>query len=312
MKSSQPSSSESDPLSDVFTILKLRSARCTRLEAGGDWAVTFPSQARMKFVAVLRGDCWITLPDCPPQRLGTGDTFLLTQSPYTMASGPGVTPIHGMDLYGGGQDLARLGGNETAMLGGGFVFDSGNARMMIDALPRFMLIAADKPGAPMLHHTLAMLDLELAQSGMGAMLMAQRLAEILLIQALRAYVSEHGASAAGWIGALCDAQIGQALKLMHNNVAHRWTVAELASAVAMSRSAFALRFKTIVGTAPLEYLRRWRMQLAEDLGHGVPVATMAARLGYSSESAFGNAYKRAFGRSPKTRRFKADGTLPNA
>lgn len=126
----------------------------------------------------------------------------------------------------------------------------------------------------------------------------------MLVQALRAYVSEYGDGSAGWIGALSDPQIGKALTLMHGDVAHGWTVGELASAIATSRSAFALRFKAMVGAAPFEYLRRWRMQLAKDAlrRKACSVAALAAKLGYSSESAFGNAYKHTFGRSPKRHR----------
>jgi transcriptional regulator GlxA family with amidase domain len=164
-----------------------------------------------------------------------------------------------------------------------------------------MHIPAEQPSAAVLRETLAMLDRELEQSRVGTSFMTQRLADIMLVQALRAYVSKHGDGAAGWIGALSDLQIGEALTLMHRDVAHGWTVGELASAVAMSRSAFALRFKAMVGVAPLEYLRRCRMQLAEDAlrRKACSVAALAVRVGYSSESAFGNAYKRTFGRSPK-------------
>jgi AraC-like DNA-binding protein len=121
----------------------------------------------------------------------------------------------------------------------------------------------------------------------------------------RACVAEHGASAAGWIGVLSDQRIGGALTLMHGDVGHRWIVGELASGVAMSRSAFALRFKATVGVSLSEYLRRWRMQLAERARRrkSSSVASLASALGYASESAFGNAYKRAFGRSP--RRYRA-------
>jgi AraC-like DNA-binding protein len=131
--------------------------------------------------------------------------------------------------------------------------------------------------------------------------MTQRLDDIVLIRALRAYVAEHGASAAGWIGVLSDQRIGGALTLMHGDVGHRRIVGELAFGVAMSRSALALRFKATVGVPPSEYLRRWRMQPAERARRrkSSSVAGLAAALGYASESAFGNAYKRAFGRPPK-------------
>lgn len=131
--------------------------------------------------------------------------------------------------------------------------------------------------------------------------MTRRLADILLVQALRAYVTTHGVESAGWLGALADARIGTAINLMHRDVSRTWKVEELAIAARMSRSAFAHRFKERVGLAPLDYLTRWRMNLArEALRRGsTPIATLAAELGYSSESAFRNAFKRVFGRAPK-------------
>jgi len=190
------------------------------------------------------------------------------------------------------------------MLGGAFVFADDNAQMLVDALPGFMHIPARQPAAAVLRDTLSILDRELKHPDMGSSLMTQRLADILLIQALRAYVAEYGPSAAGWIGALSDTRVGGAITLMHGDIGHCWTVGELAAAVAMSRSAFALRFKSMVGVAPLEYLRRWRMQLAQHAlrRKSCSVAGIASSLGYASESAFGYAYKRAFGQSPKRRR----------
>ena len=93
----------------------------------------------------------------------------------------------------------------------------------------------------------------------------------------------------------------------HEHVGHGWTVAELASEVGMSRSAFALRFKAMVGVAPLEYLRRWRMLRARHAlrRDSCPVSTLARTLGYASESAFGNAFKSTFGHSPLQSRYIA-------
>jgi hypothetical protein len=142
-------------------------------------------------------------------------------------------------------DIVNLGGDETAMLGGGFVFEGGNEPLVIDVLPPFMRIPAEQPAAAVSRE---MLDRELEQSRIGASLMTRRLAEIMLVQAPRANVSEHDAGAAGWIGALSDRQIGEALTRTHGDLAHGWTVSELASAVAMSRSAFAPRFKAMVAS----------------------------------------------------------------
>ena len=302
MISSRTSKTRSDPLSELLARVTLGGARCTRLEAAGAWGLRFPERTRLKFVALLRGACWIALPDAPARQLRTGDTFLLANSGYVIGSAPDVEAQDGAALFDAAETaVVRLGGDETALLGGSFVFEGGNERLAIDAMPPAMFIPADLPAAAVLRETLGILDRELAQSLMGATLMTQRLADIMLVQALRAYVSEYGAGAAGWLGALSDRQIGDALRRMHRDVAHGWTVGELASAAAMSRSAFALRFKTKVGVAPLEYLRNWRMQLASDaLGRSdCSVADLAATLGYASESAFGNAFKRNFGRSPK-------------
>ena len=136
---------------------------------------------------------------------------------------------------------------------------------------------------------------------MGSTLMTRRMGDILLVQALRAHVARAGADNAGWIGALGNPGIGKAISLIHNEPGYRWTVGELASRTGMSRSAFAQRFRDLVGVAPLDYVTRWRMHRAREAlrRKEATVAGLAASLGYSSESAFGNAFKRVFGRAPK-------------
>jgi AraC-like DNA-binding protein len=152
-----------------------------------------------------------------------------------------------------------------------------------------------------LRSTLQLLDAELQSQQMGASVMVSRMGEILLVQALRAYVAREGVGATGWLGAISDPRIGAALSLIHEKPGHRWTVKELASAAGISRSGFALRFKALVGLPPLDYLTRWRMQRAHEAlrRNEGSVASLAAALGYSSESAFGHAFKRAFGHAPK-------------
>lgn len=292
-----------DPLSEVFSLLDVHSVRSTRLEAGGAWALRFPAKPFLKFVAVLRGQCWITIQGEPPCRLEVGDTFLLADAPpYIVASDPTEAPEDGIALFDWEHSkIARHGGDATVMLGGGFVFRAGAAQALLGALPSFIHIPAKDPAAPVLRSTLVLLDEELENGQMGSSLMTRRLADILFVQALRAYVAVHGADNAGWIGALNDRPIGAALTLMHGDVGRGWKVGELAAAVGMSRSGFALRFRELVGVPPLDYLKRWRMQLARDAlrrGEG-PVGSLAARFGYASESAFGAAFKRAFGHAPK-------------
>lgn len=292
-----------DPLSEVFSLLDVESARCTRLAAGGRWALSFPAKPALKFVAVLRGHCWIALPDQAAKLMGQGDTFLLANAPaYVIASDLGMEPEDGVPLFDGPHlDAACHGGDDTVLLGGAFVFQGGNAQLLLGSLPPFIHIPGHEPAAAVLRGTLEVLDAELQARQMGASLVTRRLGDILLVHALRAFAMMQGADRVGWIGALADPRIGGALNLMHKEPGRRWTVDELASASGMSRSSFALRFKERVGTPPLDYLTRWRMELARDAlrRKETSVARLAATLGYASESAFGNAFKRAFGRAPR-------------
>ncbi|MDQ2080673.1 AraC family transcriptional regulator [Xanthobacteraceae bacterium Astr-EGSB] len=300
---SSRSSKDCDPLSDALLVLGASSMRRTKLVARGEWALSFPGLARLKFVAVLDGRCWITLPDVPPQPLRAGDTFVLSNRAYVVASDPAITPTDGAALFKNTDEvlLGREGG-ETVAVGGGLEFESDAARFLADTLfPPFMFLPARSPMAGVVATTLALLDDEMSQARLGGSLMTARLADILLMQVLRACISEPEAAHAAWIGALADAQIGHALRLMHQDLARPWTVEALASAVGMSRSALASRFRHLVGKPPLNYLRHWRMLLARNaLRHEqTSVGSLAARFGYESESAFTHAYKRTFGHSPR-------------
>jgi AraC-like DNA-binding protein len=127
-----------------------------------------------------------------------------------------------------------------------------------------------------------------------------RLADILVIQAIRAWIERDPGAQTGWLAALQDKRIGRAIALIHRDPSRPWSVASLASEVAMSRSGFAARFTELVGEPAMQYVTRWRMLVAltwlsEDDG---ALAGMAARLGYQSEPAFSRAFKRIIGTSP--------------
>ena len=134
----------------------------------------------------------------------------------------------------------------------------------------------------------------------GTGLVVQHLAQMMLVEALRVHLSE-ARGAVGWLFALADRQIGAAITAMHEEPGRRWTLQELAERAAMSRSTFALRFKEVVGMAPMEYLARWRMLLADDrLRHSrQPISSVALSVGYTSESAFSTAFKRVMGAAPR-------------
>lgn len=233
--------------------------------------------------------------------LEEGDVVLIANTRYVVASDPAVEPIEGMPLYENpGQDVVRLGaGDETVMMGGGSGFSGGSAAFVLDALPAFLRIDRTSPAAASVATTLKSLRHEVDSKELGGALVAERLAEILVIEAVRAFVATRPANKVGWITALADPRIGKALTLLHGDVARRWTVPILASEVGMSRSAFAQRFADRVGRPPLDYLTRWRMVLAQrQLSAGESVAAVAAAVGYSSQSAFSHAFKRTFGQTP--------------
>jgi AraC-like DNA-binding protein len=124
---------------------------------------------------------------------------------------------------------------------------------------------------------------------------------MMLIEVLRLHITDKRTDGIGWLFALANRQLSAAIAAMHERPGHRWTVQALAERAGMSRSAFALRFKEQVGTSVMEYLIRWRMLLAADrlVSSSDAVSSIALSLGYESESAFGFAFKREMGCSPR-------------
>ena len=143
--------------------------------------------------------------------------------------------------------------------------------------------------------------------------MSARLADVLLVETFRAYVGQVGPAGRGWLGALLDPRIGRALRALHADVAHPWTVADLAHVAGMSRAAFAAEFTRRIGQPPLSYLRAWRLALARKalLGGEASVADVAEMVGYRSQGAFAQAFRRAFGTSATNdRASKGSGAAP--
>lgn len=293
------SSRFSDPLSDILTVLA-RGTRRTRFEGAGEWALAFPALEWLKFVAVLRGAGWFLLPGAPPHRIVAGDCCLIGRTAYGIASDPALVPIDGASLYADGNDLVRLGGDDMVSLGGGISFAPGNAAFLLDMLPTFMHIPAASTGAAAIAAVLRLLDEEEALTAIGKDVVTTRLAEVLMMQGLRAFASTADA-AGGWLGALADPRIGRAIQSVHNDIARPWSVADLAAEAGMSRAAFSAAFTRRVGQPPLGYVRAWRMTRARAaLAEGsLSVGDVAANVGYRSQSAFGHAFRRTFGAAPR-------------
>lgn len=291
-----------DPLSEVFSLLNIRAARCTRFEASGRWSYRFPAKPALKFGAILKGECWMAFGAGQRHRLGAGDSFLLANAPgYVLANDETAFPEDGIAMFDWEHsDVARHEGDDTVIVAGSFSFDSSDAELLLDALPCFLLIPGAHPSAAMIRAALQMIVPEIGGPQIGAAILTERLVDVLLVLVLRAALDQDRGEDFGWIGALADPRIGKALVLMHGAPADPWTLETLCAAVAMSRSAFAKRFRTLVGRAPLDYLLHWRMRIARDrLRRGSTVAVAALHAGYASESAFRHAFKRLYGEAPK-------------
>jgi AraC-like DNA-binding protein len=295
----------SDPIADAIGLLRPLAVVEAGLHAAGPWAVRFDPFPHVKLGAVVRGECWLALQGHEPVLLREGDFYLLgNPPPYVLASALTEEPRAAKPLWDSAANGAvRIGpeaGEDTYLCGGHFSFDDTNASILLDVLPPLVHVRAADPRGKLLAHLSELLVTEVETTAVGGSLVLDHLAQILFVHMLRAHAGQAGRPA-GWLGALSDDGIGAALRAMHADVAHRWTLKELASISCMSRSAFAASFKNQVGTAPLEYLIEWRMSLARDaLRRGTrSISELASATGYESESAFSTAFRRVAGSSPK-------------
>ncbi|QND44701.1 AraC family transcriptional regulator (plasmid) [Rhizobium lusitanum] len=301
MKLSRSSKAMNDPLSDFLNVLGASVSRRTRLEAAGRWALTFPALDRLKFVALLRGTAWIIRPAQAPQRMSAGDVCLLGRVAYAIASDPEVPPNDGQALYDAGGDVARLGGDETIAIGGTVTFDPGNSDFLLDMLPDFLLVPRSSAASGAIATILGLMNDEIERDIIGSEIVSARLADVLLVEAIRAYAGSIEQVEIGWLGALLEPRLGRVLRVIHGDVSQPWTVAQLAGVAGMSRAAFSAEFTRRVGQPPLAYVRAWRLTIARAalIQGDETVASIARKVGYTSQSAFGHAFRSTFGSPPK-------------
>src|SRR5580700_1261133 len=319
-----------DPITDLFNTMHVASVVHARLEATAPWGLmreaeeakdAVPHSSALKnspsqlahFGMVSRGNCWLSVKGMPdPLPLTGGDCFLLTPgSTYALRDNPRtrarsfceVAPKNSSNVihYGGG-------GVPTTIISGWFSFSPVSVKRLKRLLPELILVKADQAQTLALHATLQLLASEMAEPAPGSEVMVNRLADILFIQCVRAHIASSSETCkSGWLRAIFDPKIGAALKAMHERVENPWTVETLAAAAGMSRSAFALRFKELLGETPLEYLTNWRMYKATGLlqGNDRKLLEVAKSVGYDSDAAFSKAFKRVLGAAPREYRRSA-------
>lgn len=295
-----------DPLSEILALLKPRSTVSAGFDAGGQWSLQFPDQQkRIKCYSVIAGECWLSVDGVPEAvRLRTGDCFVLPRGlPFRLASDMSLEPVSAKTMFPPEERAGVVtlnGGGGFFSVGSRFAVSGSHADILMDMLPPIIHIRSESDQAA-LRWAVERMRHEIREQQPGSHLVAQHLAHMMLIQALRIYLAETPSGATGWLTALADKQLGLAIGAMHAEPARRWTLQELAERACMSRSAFAEKFKDAVGVAPMEYLSRWRMLLAADRleNSSDPISTIALSLGYESESAFSTAFKREMGDSPR-------------
>jgi AraC-like DNA-binding protein len=291
-----------DPLSDVVAFLELKCYRVGGFEAGGDWSIGFGAPEAVKCYAVTAGECWLAVEGAgEPVRLQQGDWFMLPRGrPFQIASDLMLPPEDWRRFFLGAAEgaVVRLNDRDgVTLLGGHFQLAGPQAQILLGALPPIVHLHRQSERES-LRWAFDRMRRELTDRKPGGVLIAQQLASMIFVQALRLYLDE--SKGVGWLFALSDKHVGAAIAAMHREPARRWTVAALADEVGMSRSGFAARFGQLVGDGPIEYLTRWRMLLAgRSLKRGEPIGAVARSLGYGSDSAFSTAFKRVTGAPPR-------------
>jgi AraC-like DNA-binding protein len=305
-----------DPLGEALHLLRMDGSFYSRAELTGPWGMTLtPMPGFLWFHVVTVGRARLEVDGAEPRWLEPGDVTLVPHGRgHVLRSAAGVAAPDILDL-----ELRKLtdryelirhggGGEPTVLVCGAVRFDHPAARSRSGALTETIHIpASDEPRAMWMQSAFRLMAIEAREFRPGGEAVITRLADILVIQAIRAWIETAPDARTGWLGALQDPLVGRALAMIHREPARSWTVASLASELAMSRSAFAARFTELVGEPAMHYVTRWRMHIALAAleTEGATVAQLADRLGYRSEAAFARAFKRVMGIPPGATRATA-------
>ncbi|MFF0338144.1 AraC family transcriptional regulator [Kribbella sp. NPDC004875] len=303
-----------DVLSDLLQRAQATDAVVRQMVVTAPWSVTYADVPSLSVVATLGGSACLRLGDGVRRTLAAGDIALITGvDSYTIADGP-ETPAYyvirdGQKYTVDGEPVAwremlapRTYGDglpgATTMVRGAYDLRGEVGRRVLALLPPLAVVSA----TPRTRPALDMLTTEVAREEPGQDAVLRRLLDFVLVLALRAWCASPDAKLPSWYDALTAPGVGDALRLIHEDPAHRWSVAELAAKVGLSRATFAARFTALVGQPPLTYLTAWRMTLAADLLRTTTatIAAVAHQVGYEDPFAFTVAFKRTHHQPPTT------------
>jgi len=303
-----------DPLSEVVGSMRIQDAIYTRLEATAPWGFHYPENRapRIRFGLMVRGSALLKFKN---QRqaisLSAGDVFIsiLSDEPFTLVDHPRSRVADYRELrklevdcvihYGGG-------GAPTTLVNGSFGMNAFEAPLISTILPRYLHLRLDQNRSHAFQSVLDLLAAETAQPGIASSRLISCLYESLFVYVIRAYATSSAAPPKGWLAAMSDKHLSKAIQAMHSGIHKSWSVDSLAREARMSRSAFALKFRTVLGQTPLEYLTRWRMYKAGGMirSNNMSFAEVASAIGYGSESSFSRVFRREMGLAPREYRRK--------
>lgn len=291
-----------DVLADILAATRMSTLIHGRLELSAPWGIQVPEADAAHLYVVARGGARLELAGTSPAILAAGDVAFLPHGVRHCLRDAARSPLRSLEpgeCRHQALEPIRLGGGgaPTTLIAGAFAF---RRSLLLERLPRVIQIAAHDPAvSPWLPATAQLLVAESTSGRPGSTVVIDRLADVLFVHALRTAIDGNPCSGEG-LRALADPPIARALALMHDRPHEAWTVERLASAVGLSRSGFAARFRATVGEPPLEYLGGWRMTKAAQLLRESDDSTseVAARVGYQSDAAFNRAFKRWEGKGP--------------
>ncbi|MBI4957318.1 MAG: AraC family transcriptional regulator [Myxococcales bacterium] len=304
-----------DPLSDILQKLRLTSSFFSRATLRRPYAVEARGLGGTAiFHVIVAGSGAVTLKDGESRRFTAGDIIVLPHGDaHVMAHEPATqgVPLASLPRPPCDDGLPTVtqggGGEVTSIVCGSFAVDAHYRDALFPLLPRLLVRTGDATTAGWLDTTLRLMTREVRGAGPGSDVVLTRLADIVVVQVLRAVVADPPPGTRGWLVALRDPALARALVLLHGSPAARWTATTLARKVGMSRSAFFQRFAELMGEPPASYLGRFRMMLACDAlsQRSATISDVAARVGYASDAAFSKAFKRHVGSSPADYRLHA-------
>ena len=308
-----------DAIAGLLDGPRAREAFLLRSSLEPPWSLRIQDEAPLTVLAMVRGEAWVVPDDGEPVALAAGDVAVFRgPDPYTVADDPATPPLIAIDpgqvcrgIAPGAEKLlesfslgVRAWGNSpdgaTVMLTGTYSLDGEVSARLLRALPALLVLRDGEWDCPVV----PLLADEIVKDEPGQEAVLDRLLDLLLIAVLRAWFARPDTGSPDWYRAYGDPVVGHALRLLHHNPAHPWTVAELAHETGASRAALARRFTELVGEPPMAFLAGWRIALAADLllEPGATIASVAERVGYGSPFALSTAFKRLRGVSPREHR----------